>query len=261
MPSSSAFNRPSDGTFALLTPYLILLPSPSAAAVKPYRTLFRKLHADAAFCAVAFGEDFEPIVWSDEEVKKFLLERDAATRWMRSGMGDFAVGSLEGPGSGWFEGVKGEDVLSVGGEEVKIVRGEEFEELRRDFENEEAVKWVGYTCVRNAVTAGGHISDYYTNPPPRITLSPEEEMVEVRYGMDPDFRGRGIATRAAEIAMTWAAERMGVRRFVAETQRGNGKSQGLLRKLGFVQSELRLGFTEGGGDDEDVVEWVRPVIV
>lgn len=254
--STSRFGHPSKGDFALLAPSFILLPSPSAAHIKPYRTLFRKLHADAAFCAIAFGENFEPIIWEDDEMKAFLLEHDAAGRWMRSGMGDFAVGFLED--RNWFDRVSGQQVLKSGDEHTKIVEGEEFEELKREFEGE-AVKWVGYTCVRNAVTAGGSITDYYDNKAPNVTLPSHEEMIEVRYGMDPDFRGRGIATRAAKIVMAWAAETRGAKRFIAETQKKNDKSQGLLRKLGFVETDEGLGFRENEGDEDVVVEWIKVV--
>lgn len=80
--------------FALLTHDLVFLPSPSAANVQPYRTLFRKLHADPSFCQIAFGEGFQPISWTDNEVRAMLLTRDAALRWAVRGMGDFALGVL-----------------------------------------------------------------------------------------------------------------------------------------------------------------------
>lgn len=252
--SLSHLNWPSDRDFAILLPSLILLPSPSAAHVKPYRTLFRKLHADASFCSVAFGEDFEPIIWDDEEMKTFLLERDTAIRWRKSGMGDFAVGVLND--REWFDKSEGRG-LGGSKEEAKIVEGSCFEELRRDFERE-GVKWVGYTCVRNAVTAGGSITSYYSSAPTEITLPSQVEMTEVRYGMDPDFRGRGLATKAAEVVMTWAVETQGVKRFIAETQKRNEKSQGLLKKLGFVESKEPLGFKEEE-DDDNAVEWVKVV--
>lgn len=253
--STSLFNQPSNGDFALLTSSFILLPSPSAAHIKPYRTLFRKLHEDAAFCAIAFGEGFGPIIWDDEEMKTFLLERDAAQRWMKSGMGDFAVGVLEN--RDWFEKSEGK-VLKNGVEDTKVVEGREFDELKKQFEGD-AVKWVGYTCVRNAVTAGGSITDHYNNKPRDGTLPSQEEMIEVRYGMDPDHRGRGIATRAAKIAMAWAVDTRGVKRFIAETQKKNEKSQGLLKKLGFVETDEGLGFREEEGDEDVVVEWVKVV--
>lgn len=250
MPNSFS---PSDGQFALLTSSLILLPTPPAAHVRPYRTLFRQLHAFPDFCAVAFGEDFEPIIWDDEEVKRFLLGHDAAQRWGVSGMGDFAVGVVRDPT--WFEKYA-RDSMRLPAEATRIAAGEDFEALKPKLDGEE-VRWVGYTCVRDATTSGGGTTDLYKKRPSGRRLPPPEQMVEVRYGMDPDFRGRGIATRAARIAMAWAVEKRGVTRFVAETQRQNDKSQGLLIRMGFLESEEDLGFREDG--DDTVVEWVKVV--
>lgn len=240
----------SPSPFALLTHDLIFLPTPWAAEVQPYRTLFRKLHADADFCLTAFGEHFQPIIWTDEEMRTFFLSRDAALRWGVRGMGDFALGVLPADESGKtaFHTTPG-PLLKNTQEEVRVVTGDGFEELSGLFIQ---VQWAGYTCVRDTTTAGGSITELYSGNSD-TELPPWQEMIEVRYGMDPEFRGKGTATRAADIVMDWAVEEHGARRFIAETEGGNARSQKLLGRLGFQQSDTKYF------GDEGAIEWIKVV--
>lgn len=244
--------------FALLTHDLIFLPTPWAADIQAYRTLFRKLHADAAFCHVAFGKDFEPFSLTDDEMRTFLLQRDVALRWDIRGMGDFALGVLpvdEASGKTAFHMTSGR-LLENAPEEVRLLT----DPMLLSSSSSpllDGVIWVGYTCVRDATTAGGAVSDLYSSNNAsdggRELLPPWEEMIELRYGMDPQFRGRGIATRAAEVVMSWAVGERGARRFIAETQKENVRSQVLLRRLGFEVSDTRY-FRDG-----EALEWLKSV--
>ncbi|KAH8427044.1 GNAT family N-acetyltransferase [Aspergillus melleus] len=57
-----------------------------------------------------------------------------------------------------------------------------------------------------------------------------------RCGLAPEYWGKGIAKEAAEAIMRWAVNERGVKRFIAETERGNVQSARLLQKMGFVES-------------------------
>lgn len=233
---------------ALVTPDLIFLPTPWAGDVEAYRTLFRGLHADAAFCDIAFGGHFGPVQWTDGETRRMLVERDGVLRWAVGGMGDWALGVLpdDADARAPFDALPGR-YLKNDKEKVRLVTGDAFEELLKLVDG---VRWVGYTCVRDATTCGGPITDMYAAAD-ATGLPPKEEMVEIRYGMDPRFQGRGIATRAALVVMGWAAEERGVRRFIGATMKGNLPSQRMLGRLGFTQSGTTY-FQEDG-----VIEWTR----
>ena len=62
----------------------------------------------------------------------------------------------------------------------------------------------------------------------------ENGMVEIGYGIEPEYEGRGFTTEAV-IAMTkWAFAQPGVLRIEAETEPDNIASQRVLQKSGFV---------------------------
>ena len=165
-------------------------------------------------------------------------------------MGDFALALLpENEAGHALRQFKSKTMLKTTAEDVRIVEGDEYEAYitKELLDNSD---WVGYTCVRDATTAGGSITELYESS--TQNLPPWQEMIEVCYGMDPNFRSKGIATRAAKIAMAWAEEKFGVTRFVAATEPNNHKSQKLLAKLGFEKTDEVL-FGEGSA------EWRRSV--
>ncbi|KAJ6444331.1 GCN5-related N-acetyltransferase (GNAT) domain-containingprotein [Purpureocillium lavendulum] len=236
--------------FALVAEGLVFLPTPSVAHLRPYRTLFRKLHADEEFCRIAFGAPWKPVSWTDEEVHQFLLKRDAALRWGVRGMGDFGLGVLptDDDARATFDPTQSRP-LKNSKFDVRIVEGDQFESLSKLFDR---VEWAGYTCVRDATTTSA--AELYSNGSTDSEgkpLPPWQEMIELRYGLDSAFRGRGIATRAAEVVMAWAVEEHGARRFIADTQKANGRSKQVLSRLGFQISDTNYF------QDEDVVEWAR----
>jgi hypothetical protein len=236
--------------FALLTPDLVFLPSPAAVDVESYRTLFRRLNADPVFCNTAYGDAYAPLVWTDEEVRTFLLERDVAKRWNVRGMGDFALGLLpvDGDGKTAFHSLSGELVKSPQ-EQVHIIAGDAYRELQQLLPQ---VQWVGYTCVRDATTCGGEVTELYAKTDHK-SLPPWQEMIEMRYGMDPGFTGRGVATRAAHVAIQWAIQEHGAWRFIGATIPSNVRSQALLARLGFE----KIGTKYFGYDEDKVIEWAN----
>jgi ribosomal-protein-alanine N-acetyltransferase len=59
------------------------------------------------------------------------------------------------------------------------------------------------------------------------------EDVDLGYALVPEHWSRGYASEAASAVMSYAAERLGLRRVVAITDAGNQSSVRLLEKLGF----------------------------
>lgn len=210
-------------SFAILTPRLIIFPTPIAVSSKSYRALYSRLHADENFCQIAFGEHFKARNWSDDETREWIETRDIGRCWNPRGLGDFAVG---------LRGSIGLDETHSHDSNVSVLKGCEFELLAGPNAGLlDQVEWVGYAGVRDATTTSlpkRGVTD--TNFPPWY------EMVELRYGLAPEFWGRGIAKEAAEAVMLWAVNERGAKRFIAETEKGNRQSARLLQKLGFVAS-------------------------
>ncbi|KAL3461731.1 GNAT domain-containing protein [Aspergillus heterothallicus] len=205
----------------ILTTRLILIPTPIAVNHQYYRSLYGGLHADVDFCEMAFGAHFPARNWSDDETRRVIQTRDIDRSWKRYGLGDFAVGVRPSP------------VLDDGSDSgISILKQDGFRKLAGpNGKGFDALEWVGYAGVRDATT---------TSLPPRETgdpnLPPWQEMVEIRYGISPKYWGKGIAKEAADAVMQWAIDARGVRRFIAETERENERSAGLLKKLGFTAS-------------------------
>jgi RimJ/RimL family protein N-acetyltransferase len=208
--------------FFLLTHNLIFLPTPTAISLPAYRALYARVHADPVFCEMGFGPHFRARKWSDAETEEVIRTRDVGRCWKEKGMGDFAVGLLAGV----------HQVDGMG----RVLKGGFFD----------GVEWVGYAGVRDATT---------TSMPERVAGDPELppwlEMVELRYGVAPEYWGRGVARGAAEAVMQWAVSERGARRFIAETERENERSGRVLEKLGF-----RLSGTDYWKEPSEV-EWER----
>ena len=210
-------------SFAILTPRLIIFPTPVAVSSNSYRALYSRLHADATFCQIAFGEHFKARNWSDDETREVIETRDIARCWNPRGLGDFAVG-LRKSINGLDEAIADSSVSVLGGSQFELLSRSNAEYL-------DQIEWVGYAGVRDATTTSIPSPD--VNDP---DLPPWNEMVELRYGLSPKFWGGGMAMEAAEAIMEWAVRERGVKRFIAETERDNRQSARLLQKLGFVAS-------------------------
>lgn len=225
---SSPTNPPEN--LALLTPRLLLLPTPTAITQPSYRGLYSSLHSDPAFCEMAFGDHFPARTWDDAETRAVIETRDIECSWKKRGLGDFAVGLRESPelnnkfGDDCFAQMEDSGVVIVTGNQFERLAGPNHERLA-------GLQWVGYAGVRDATT-----TSIPSNAARNAAFPPWREMVELRYGISPRFWGRGVAAEASQGVMQWATEKRGVGRFIAETERHNVRSARLLGKLGFVSS-------------------------
>jgi len=64
----------------------------------------------------------------------------------------------------------------------------------------------------------------------------ERGMVEIGYGMKPEYEGKGLMTEAVSAVVRWASEQPGVLTIEAETEPDNIASQRILEKSGFIPS-------------------------
>ena len=64
-------------------------------------------------------------------------------------------------------------------------------------------------------------------------LSPDGA-VEIGYGLDPEYWGKGYATEAVSATVAWAFDQPGVQTVEAETDPDNVASQRVLAKAGFL---------------------------
>ena len=59
-------------------------------------------------------------------------------------------------------------------------------------------------------------------------------VLEIGYGMDQEYEGRGLMTEAVLAVVSWAATQEGVIRIEAETEESNTASKRVLEKAGFL---------------------------
>ncbi|KAJ7590070.1 hypothetical protein C8J56DRAFT_936831 [Mycena floridula] len=229
--------------FILLTPRLILIPTPFSITISAYREMYRSLHGMKSFCEMAFGPHLLARDWSEEETWA-IMKRSNDRGWSGKGMGDMAVGLCSIERSGLGRVISAEDQ-----EELRIVEGEECENLLADQSFIDAIDWAGYAGCRDATLS---MPERNSDDP---ELPPWQELVEVRYGVGPSHWGKGIAPEAERAAMRWAVVEKGVKRFVAETERANTRSGGVLIRMGFRQRDGHEYWKEPGTQ----VEWEKQV--
>ncbi|PLN86839.1 GNAT domain-domain-containing protein [Aspergillus taichungensis] len=212
--------------FVLLTPRLIIVPTPIAVSLSSYRALYSDLHADVAFCEMAFGHHLPAQRWSDAKTRDVVQQRDIGRCWKPRGMGDFAVGRrMASP-------PESDPPMQGDSSDLSIIRGQYLVRLAGpDNVNFENIKWIGYAGVRDATT-----TSMPAREPGDPLLPSWREMVELRYGFSPEVWGTGVGQEAAKSVMQWAVRERGVLRFIAETERENERSAKVLKKLGFIPS-------------------------
>lgn len=81
----------------------------------------------------------------------------------------------------------------------------------------------------------------------------EDGIVELGYGVEPSYEGRGYATEAVSAIAKWASTQEGVKRVEAETEPSNVASQRVLAKSGFVSSGVM-------GEEGPRFVWVKTQI-
>jgi RimJ/RimL family protein N-acetyltransferase len=80
----------------------------------------------------------------------------------------------------------------------------------------------------------------------------------IGYSLRPEFRGRGLATRAVNLIARWAFEQAGVARLIAGTDPSNLASQRVLQRAGFQREALMRDRLPGeNGKRLDDIQWLR----
>lgn len=130
--------------FILLTPRLLLAPTPSLLPLAEYRHLYASLHAIKEFCEMGFGPDWGPRNWDEKEAYE-IIEMEVKRNWEARSMGDFGVAEWGGKREKVGRVLRGAEEW----EEIRLVEGEELERLI-EAGLWEQVDWVGYAGVREA---------------------------------------------------------------------------------------------------------------
>jgi ribosomal-protein-alanine N-acetyltransferase len=77
--------------------------------------------------------------------------------------------------------------------------------------------------------------------------------VEIGYDLHVDYWRQGIMSEALHTILPWAFDQLGVNRVEAIVNRGNMRSEGLLRSLGFIQDAYMREYEFQGGQFIDVL--------
>ena len=81
----------------------------------------------------------------------------------------------------------------------------------------------------------------------------ETGVIEIGVGVEPAFRGRGLAQEMLRGMWEWVIDQPGVRRLRYTVSPDNAPSQAIIRKLGFVRAGTQMDEVDGV---EDVFEMV-----
>jgi [ribosomal protein S5]-alanine N-acetyltransferase len=109
------------------------------------------------------------------------------------------------------------------------------EHLRRHPDTE---SWGGTLIEKASLTAVGQMG---TKGPPD-----DAGTVDIGYGMNPSYEGRGYMTEAVQGFAAWLLARPEVVRVTADCLKTNTASVRVLEKAGFVQLSERFDAEEGG---------------
>lgn len=229
--------------FALLTPRLLLLPTPLAIDCSAYLDMYARLHSSSDFCITAFGPDFTIQNWDIAE-RTAIVQREILSSWAVRGMGDFAIGLLPDTLT-----PKSSDPSSNSTYTMRTVEASLQDPWLDD------MQWIGYVGVRDATTTSipKFNPTFHANMMQTGQYPPWQNMIELRYGLDPCAWGKGFGTEAAQAIMDWCKGEKGGRRFIAESEKLNEGSKKILRKLGFVECELQYWGMTG------TIEWEYPI--
>ena len=106
--------------------------------------------------------------------------------------------------------------------------------------------------IQDAATGAfaGNISLYY--------WARQQREAMLGYSLRPEFRGKGIATRAVNLLSRWAFENVGVVRLIAGTFPENRASQRVLERAGFTrEGYLKAALPGRDGSRIDDIRFVR----
>jgi RimJ/RimL family protein N-acetyltransferase len=96
----------------------------------------------------------------------------------------------------------------------------------------------------------GNIGLYYKDRPLGEAM--------IGYSLRPEFRGKGIATRAVNLISQWAFEKVGVARVIAGTFPENRASQRVLERAGFTrEGYMKAALPARDGSRIDDIRFVR----
>ena len=98
-------------------------------------------------------------------------------------------------------------------------------------ENPDLEAWEGMVIGRATNVAVGQMG--FKGPPDA------RRRVEIGYGINPSFEGRGYATEGVRALVAWAAEQPQVEQIVAECLESNVGSVRVLEKVGFERTGTR----------------------
>jgi hypothetical protein len=115
--------------------------------------MYASLHANPAFCEMAFGNHFPVRVWTDDEIYKVIQTHDILRCWIPRGMKNFAAG-LYTPAD-VYETTLGRGLIAKDQNHavLRIVEGDEYELLAGlDGQFLHTITWIGYAGVRDATT-------------------------------------------------------------------------------------------------------------
>ncbi|MFF5205508.1 GNAT family N-acetyltransferase [Streptosporangium sp. NPDC000396] len=125
-----------------------------------------------------------------------------------------------------------------------------------EFCQEAGMRWLAgeraEAAIRDAGTGAfaGHIQ--------LTSIIPPLGQAMMGYSMLPEFRGRGFATRAANLLAEWAFEHTPLARIIAGTSPDNLASHRVLERAGFTQEALLHGLLPGpDGTRLDDLQWYR----
>lgn len=173
LPAKEHFLPSNYTPFILLTPRLLLAPTPSLLPLEAYRSLYASLHADANFCEMAFGPDWGPRNWDAKEGYE-MIEKEVERNWAVRRMGDMGVAKWDGRRQDVGRVLRGVEQW----EEIRLVEGDELDKMVEDGLWEQ-VEWVGYAGVREA-----RLPPLEEGDDPRPSWLERESLPPVLFGLE-----------------------------------------------------------------------------
>lgn len=161
-----------------------------------------------------------------------------------------------------FAGVSpaGDELFRTARLSVRTMVGEHVDDLLRVYGDADAMRWVDdgqpielaecerwvTVTARNRATRGYGMAALVLRETGQVVgfcglVHPGGQLeVEVKYALDRDHWGRGLATEAVGGMIAWGAERFGIDRVIATLAAENRGSRRVLEKVGFAVEGTRV---------------------